>query len=51
MKVKKDREESSLYTAIMAAAYVVARLKQLGIDAIHIKVRGRGGIDTRYPEP
>ena len=51
MKVKKDREESSLYTAIMAAAYVVARLKQLGIDAIHIKLRGRGGIDTRTPGP
>jgi len=51
MKVKADREESSPYAAMMAAADVVARLKQLGIDAIHIKLRGRGGIDTRTPGP
>ena len=51
MKVKADREESSPYAAMMAAADVVARLKQLGIDAIHIKLRGRGGIDSRTPGP
>ena len=51
MKVKADREESSPYAAMMAAADVVTRLKQLGIDAIHIKLRGRGGIDSRTPGP
>ena len=51
MKVKADREESSPYAAMMAAADVYNRLKILGINAIHIKVRGRGGIDTRTPGP
>lgn len=51
MKVKADREESSPYAAMMAAADVFNRLKVLGVNAIHIKVRGRGGIDTRTPGP
>jgi small subunit ribosomal protein S14e len=51
MKVKSDREESSPYAAMMASQDVFARLKLLGINAIHIKVRGRGGIDTRTPGP
>jgi small subunit ribosomal protein S14e len=51
MKVKADREESSPYAAMMAAADVHHRLKALGVNAIHIKVRGRGGIDTRTPGP
>ena len=41
MKVKADREESSPYAAMMAAQDVVARLKQLGINAVHIKLRGK----------
>ena len=51
MKVKADREESSPYAAMMAAQDVVARLKQLGVTAIHIKLRGKGGADTRTPGP
>jgi small subunit ribosomal protein S14e len=51
MKVKADREESSPYAAMMAAADVHTRLKALGVNALHIKVRGRGGIDTRTPGP
>lgn len=51
MKVKADREESSPYAAMMAAADVYARLNLLGIKAIHIKVRGKGGIDSRTPGP
>jgi small subunit ribosomal protein S14e len=51
MKVKADREESSPYAAMMAAADVFARLKLIGINAIHIKVRGKGGIDSRTPGP
>ena len=51
MKVKADREESSPYAAMMAAQDVVARLKQLGVTAVHIKLRGKGGSDTRTPGP
>lgn len=51
MKVKADREESSPYAAMMAAADVSARLKLMGVNAIHIKVRGKGGIDARTPGP
>lgn len=51
MKVKSDREESSPYAAMLAAQDVYARLKLLGINALHIKVRGRGGIDARLPGP
>jgi small subunit ribosomal protein S14e len=51
MKVKSDREESSPYAAMLAAQDVYARLKLLGVNAIHIKVRGRGGIRERLPGP
>ena len=51
MKVKSDREESSPYAAMLAAQDVYQRLKILGVNAIHIKIRGRGGIDTRTPGP
>ena len=51
MKVKADREESSPYAAMMAAQDVYSRLKQLGVTAIHIKLRGKGGSDTRTPGP
>ena len=51
MKVKADREESSPYAAMLAAQDVYARLKQLGVNAIHIKLRGKGGADTRTPGP
>ena len=51
MKVKADREESSPYAAMMAAQDVYARLKQLGVTAVHIKLRGKGGANTRTPGP
>jgi small subunit ribosomal protein S14e len=51
MKVKADREESSPYAAMMAAADVFARLKLMGVNAVHIRVRGTGGIGTRTPGP
>ena len=51
MKVKSDREESSPYAAMMAAADVVKRLQELRINAIHIKIRARGGTDTKTPGP
>merc|ERR1711869_57497 len=39
MKVKADRDESSPYAAMMAAADVVQRCKDLGITTLHIKMR------------
>ena len=51
MKVKADREESSPYAAMMAAQDVYQRLKQLGVTAVHIKLRGKGGANTRTPGP
>jgi len=51
MKVKADREESSPYAAMLAAADVVKRLNELNINAIHIKLRARGGADTKTPGP
>ncbi|KAJ2776371.1 ribosomal 40S subunit protein S14B [Coemansia javaensis] len=43
MKVKADREESSPYAAMMASQDVAARCKELGITALHIKIRAMGG--------
>lgn len=43
MKVKADRDESSPYAAMLAAQDVAERCKQLGITALHIKVRATGG--------
>ena len=51
MKVKSDRDESSPYAAMMAAVDVVNRLKQLGITAVHIKLRARGGTGDKAPGP
>merc|ERR1711898_79250 len=41
MKVKADRDESSAYAAMQAAQDVSARCKELGITALHLKVRAR----------
>merc|ERR1712087_899370 len=43
MKVKADRDESSPYAAMLAAQDVAARAKELGITALHIKLRAMGG--------
>merc|ERR1719420_2369179 len=51
MKVKADREESSPYAAMLAANDVVNKLKELKINAIHIKLRAKGGTDTKMPGP
>merc|ERR1739845_288609 len=40
MKVKADRDEASPYAAMLAAQDVAARCKEVGITALHIKVRG-----------
>merc|ERR1712065_84786 len=44
MKVKADRDESSPYAAMLAAQDVAVRCKELGITALHIKIRATGGM-------
>merc|ERR1712204_163026 len=51
MKVKADRDESSPYAAMLAAQDVAARCKDLGISALHIKLRATGGTKTKTPGP
>mmetsp|Transcript_7257 Transcript_7257/g.10722 ORF Transcript_7257/g.10722 Transcript_7257/m.10722 type:complete len:155 (-) Transcript_7257:29-493(-) len=51
MMVKADREESSPYAAMLAAVEVCNALKSLGINALHIKIRGRGGTGSKTPGP
>ena len=47
MKVKADRDESSPYAAMLAAQDVAIRCKELGITALHIKIRATGGKSTQ----
>ena len=51
MKVKAHRDEPSPYAAMLASADVAERLKTIGIDSIHIKLRGTGGNRSRVPGP
>ena len=49
MKVKADRDESSPYAAMLAAQDVAARCKELGVSALHIKIRATGGMYPPHP--
>lgn len=51
MKVKADRDESSPYAAMLAAQDVAAKCKELGITALHVKLRATGGNKTKTPGP
>jgi small subunit ribosomal protein S14e len=51
MKVKADRDESSPYAAMLAAQDVAVRCKELGITALHIRLRATGGNKTKTPGP
>ena len=51
MKVRADRDESSPYAAMMAAQDVVARCRELGVNALHIKLRATGGTLSKTPGP
>jgi len=51
MKVKADRDESSPYAAMLAAADVNARMKEVGITAVHVKLRATGGVKSKSPGP
>ena len=49
MVVRAQRDESTPYAAMLAAQQVALRLKTLGIDGVHIKLRGQGGASRRLP--
>ena len=51
MKVKADRDESSPYAAMLAAQDVAVRCKEIGITALHVKLRATGGNRTKTPGP
>ncbi|KAH8170711.1 ribosomal protein s11 domain-containing protein [Sarocladium implicatum] len=51
MKVKADRDESSPYAAMLAAQDVAVRCKEVGINALHVKIRATGGNGTKTPGP
>lgn len=51
MKVKADRDESSPYAAMLAAQDVAAKCKELGINALHVKLRATGGNGPKTPGP
>lgn len=51
MKVKADKDEPSPYAAMLAAQDAAARAKELGITALHVKLRARGGNKTKTAGP
>ncbi|KAI3660135.1 hypothetical protein MP638_002532 [Amoeboaphelidium occidentale] len=51
MKVKADRDESSPYAAMLAAQDVAVKCKEVGITALHIKLRATGGTGSKAPGP
>ena len=51
MKVKADRDESSPYAAMLAAQDCAARCKEVGITAVHIRIRATGGLRSKTPGP
>ena len=51
MKVKADRDESSPYAAMLAAQDVATRCREVGITALHVKLRATGGTGTKTPGP
>ncbi len=51
MKVKADRDEASPYAAMLAAMDAAAKAKELGVTAVHVKIRATGGNRTKTPGP
>ena len=51
MKVKADRDESSPYAAMLAATDAAAKVKDMGVTAVHIKMRATGGNRSKSPGP
>jgi small subunit ribosomal protein S14e len=51
MKVKADRDEASPYASMLAAQDAAQRVKDLGVTAVHVKVRATGGNRSKTPGP
>lgn len=51
MKVKAHRDESSPHAAMLCARDIAAKIKSRGYQAIHIKIRARGGSASRVQGP
>ena len=51
MKVKADRDEASPYAAMLAAMDAATKAKELGVTAVHVKIRATGGNRTKTPGP
>ena len=51
IKVKADRDEASPYAAMLAAMDAAAKAKDLGVTAVHIKMRATEGNRTKTPGP
>ncbi|XP_048629882.1 40S ribosomal protein S14 [Brassica napus] len=51
IKVQADRDGSAPYAAILAAHDVAQRCKELGITAMHVKLRATCGNKTKTPGP
>ncbi len=51
MKVKAYRDEPSPYAAMLAAQDVAVKCKELGITALHVKIRAIGGNGPKTPGP
>lgn len=49
--VRADREESSPYAAMKAAAGAAEEAKEKGVIGVHIKVRAQGGHRSKNPGP
>lgn len=49
MIVKADREEGSPYAAMQAAFKAADRVKEIGITALHIRIRAPGGHGAKTP--
>lgn len=51
MVTKSAKDEGSPYSAMLVAQRVAEMAKEKGIDRVHVKVRGPGGIKSRVPGP
>lgn len=51
MKVKADRDEASPYASMLAAQDAAQRVKDLGVTAVHVKIRATGGNRSKTPGP
>jgi len=50
-ELKKQNSNLTFKIAMLAAVDVVRLLKAVGINAVHIKLRARGGVETKTPGP